>query len=88
MTGSRKLGTYVAPYESGEHSIKVRLKNGIILMKGDIVTDDMIEDYKDPIWEKLVNLLYNNYSNPFGGPSKNHGDMANMILDLINNKEK
>ncbi len=74
---TRKIGIYNGKYHGfDEHCIDVKLKNNITLKKGDIVTDDMIKDYKDPLWEYLVYTICINRD-------KNNGELADIILDLI-----
>lgn len=73
----RKLGIYNGRYfQRDDHLMIVKLKNGIELMDGDIVMDDMIKDYKDPLWEKLVQLF-------LGRTGKNNGELADEVIELL-----
>jgi hypothetical protein len=78
----RKIGIYNGRFGYDEHqfhSLKVKLKPGIKPNIDDIITDDMIEELKDPLWYKLVSVINWNRN-------KNNGEMADAILDLINTK--
>lgn len=81
----RKLGTYkmLIPANSSncKHMVEIKLKLGVNLQDGQIVTDDMIEDYKDPLWFKLVDVICWNRD-------KNNGEMADAIIDLIDKNKK
>lgn len=86
MTG-RKLGTYYGNYfPRNLHSMRFKLKDGINLKVDDIVTDDMVEDYKDPLVDKISHYLFDNICSHKAGTTCYR--MAEEILDLINNKEK
>lgn len=80
----RKIGIYQRATTSGgevRNYIKVKFKNGMIPETGGIVTDDMIEDYKDPLWYKLVDVIYANRE------CKNNGELADEILKLLEEQE-
>ena len=75
---TRKLGIYHGPYcfSDKKHTMDIELKSGVHLNDGDIVTDDMILDCKDPIWNRLVDVLHTNRS-------KNNGELADAVLELF-----
>lgn len=87
---TRKLGIYHGHLQStGKNIIEIDLKSQYKNIKyGDIVTDDMIEDYKDPLITKIANMIYEAHVFRCNKPYKSDEQLAEEIIDLINNKEK
>jgi hypothetical protein len=72
---TRKLGTYHEGC-NGRY-IVAKFKPFVKLNFGDVVTDDMIEDYKDPLWHKLVDMFCTHRGN------KTNGELADEVIKLL-----
>lgn len=66
-----------------EDHIEVKFKDGICPRINTVITDDMIEEYKDPLVEKIRDLLFSNFNIPRCSKYDSFISAAEEIIDLV-----